>query len=239
MDPLTTAAHSNDRPSSWIGFDEISMTSPVVDQTNSVTNYTTRPGSGVDDPFDGHPSILGQAPARVEASQEFHEKRPVIATRNVDPVNGFYTPGGVRLANSKIVATVFPENNMCAWVIPPRYDPYTVPAILRAEGFTIPAEDYVTAMELITNDYRFRSFSTLYSRLVAFWMTLSIVILLVVLFANSEGGILVMTFCLFWCFMLFAGIIACAIIRKQVCHVHLGPCMRYGAVCSEFTCVHR
>ncbi|VDO56030.1 unnamed protein product [Haemonchus placei] len=80
----------------------------------------------------------------------------------------------------------------------------------------MPAEDYVTAMELITNDYRFRSFSTLYSRLVAFWMTLSIVILLVVLFANAEGGILVMTFCLFWCVMLFAGIIACAIIRKQI-----------------------
>lgn len=74
----------------------------------------------------------------------------------------------------------------------------------------------MTAMELITNDYRFRSFSTLYSRLVAFWMTLSIVVLLVVLFANSEGGILVMTFCLFWCIMLFAGIIACAVIRKQI-----------------------
>ncbi|VDL82802.1 unnamed protein product [Nippostrongylus brasiliensis] len=57
MDPLTTAAHSNDRPSSWIGFDEISMTSPVVDQSNSVTNYTTRPGSGVDDPFDGRNSV--------------------------------------------------------------------------------------------------------------------------------------------------------------------------------------
>ncbi|KAK6024922.1 hypothetical protein OSTOST_09191 [Ostertagia ostertagi] len=105
---------------------------------------------------------------------------------------------------------------LCVHGSSPRYDPYTMPSILAAEGFTMPAEDFVTAMELITNDYRFRSFSTLYSRLVAFWMTLSIIILLVVLFANSEGGILVMTFCLFWCVMLFAGIIACAIIRKQI-----------------------
>ncbi|VDP02971.1 unnamed protein product [Heligmosomoides polygyrus] len=112
--------------------------------------------------------------------------------------------------NSKIIATIFPENTMCSWVIPPRYDPYSMPSILAAEGLT------VCDRILITNDYRFRSFSTLYSRLVAFWMTLSIVVLLVVLFANSEGGILVMTFCLFWCIMLFAGIIACAVIRKQI-----------------------
>ncbi|EYB87120.1 hypothetical protein Y032_0268g799 [Ancylostoma ceylanicum] len=244
MDPLSAAEHANGRPASWVGFDEISMTSPVNGRTTaSGQPQGARPGSV--DPYDGRnsvaaeerlelednertvvtplptkeviadPSSLGQAPV-VDASQEYHEKRPVIMTRDVDPIRGFQTPGGIHLVNSKIIATVYPENTMCSWVIPPRYDPYSIPSILAAEGFTMPAEDYVTAMELITNDYRFRSFSSLYSRLVAFWMTLSIVILLVVLFANSEGGILVMSFCLFWCVMLFAGIIACAIIRKQI-----------------------
>ncbi|KAK5985928.1 hypothetical protein GCK32_002395 [Trichostrongylus colubriformis] len=243
MEPRSKAEQINGRASSWVGFDEISMTSPVVGQSTSNGDHTIRSESV--EFYDGRnsaskeerlelednerpvvtplptkeviadPSALGQAPV-VEASQEFHDRRPVIATRNTNPVNGFLTPGGIRLVNGKIVATIYPENTMCSWVIPPRYDPYTMPSILAAEGFTMPAEDFVTAMELITNDYRFRSFSTLYSRLVAFWMTLSIVILLVVLFANSEGGLLVMTFCLFWCVMLFAGIIACAIIRKQI-----------------------
>ncbi|VDM52806.1 unnamed protein product [Angiostrongylus costaricensis] len=80
-------------------------------------------------------------------------------------------------------------------------------------------------MELITNDYRFRSFSSLYSRLVAFWMALSMIILLAVLFSNSEGGVLVMMFSLFWCVMLFAGIIACAVIRKQI-RVGLRHCVQ-------------
>lgn len=26
---------------------------------------------------------------------------------------------------------------MCSWVIPPRYDPYSIPSILAAEGFTV------------------------------------------------------------------------------------------------------
>uniref|UniRef100_A0A1I7XVF7 DUF2500 family protein n=1 Tax=Heterorhabditis bacteriophora TaxID=37862 RepID=A0A1I7XVF7_HETBA len=56
-------------------------------------------------------------------------------------------------------------------------------------------------------------------------MTLSIFILLIVLFVNSEGGLPVMLFCLFWCLMLFAGIIGCAIIRKQI-RVGLRHCVQ-------------
>lgn len=46
--------------------------------------------------FISDPSSLGQAPV-VDASQEYHEKRPVIMTRDVDPIRGIQTPGGIHL----------------------------------------------------------------------------------------------------------------------------------------------
>ncbi|PAV60057.1 hypothetical protein WR25_19543 [Diploscapter pachys] len=90
------------------------------------------------------------------------------------------------LANGKILASIFPENTHCAWIIPPKYDAYSMPAILAAEGLKVPGEDFVTAMELIVNDYRFRSYATIYSRLVAGWLVLALIIMLAVLFSQSQ-----------------------------------------------------
>ncbi|KJH44236.1 hypothetical protein DICVIV_09747 [Dictyocaulus viviparus] len=242
MDPLSTAEYAGSRRTSWVEFDEISMATPVTGQLSSdeeqrfpaiIENIDKRNGimkkdlldhedieNGVGSPLPkreliADPSALGQAPI-LEASQEFHGKSNVISTNNITPRVGIQPIGNNRFVNGKIVATIYPENTMCAWIIPPRYDPYAIPSALTAEGHSVAAENFVTAMELITNDYRFRSFSSLYSRIVALWMALSITILLIVLFSNSEGGFLVMMFSFFWCIMLFAGIVACAVIRKQI-----------------------
>ncbi|KAJ1358941.1 hypothetical protein KIN20_017513 [Parelaphostrongylus tenuis] len=82
------------------------------------------------------PSTLDQAPV-VEASQEFHGKGPVIVTRDMDQLNDIHNHNRTKLVNGKIVATIYPENTMCSWVIPPRYDPYTIPAVLTSECFSV------------------------------------------------------------------------------------------------------
>ncbi|CAJ0575980.1 unnamed protein product, partial [Mesorhabditis spiculigera] len=119
-------------------------------------------------------------------------------------------------ANGKLKVTIYPENSYCAWVIPPRYNPYNMPAILQAGGVQLPHDEFITAMELITNDYRFRCYSTLYGRVIAGWMAFSLIILLAVLLTAPGGGMPVFIFCILWCFTLFGGIIGCAIIRKQI-----------------------
>ncbi|PAV60458.1 hypothetical protein WR25_10588 isoform B [Diploscapter pachys] len=124
--------------------------------------------------------------------------------------------GGLTISNGKILASIFPENTHCAWIIPPKYDAYSMPAILAAEGLKVPGEDFVTAMELIVNDYRFRSYATIYSRLVAGWLVLALIIMLAVLFSQSQGGWPIMIFCIIWCLALFVGFLVCAILRRQI-----------------------
>ncbi|VDK19029.1 unnamed protein product [Anisakis simplex] len=58
--------------------------------------------------------------------------------------------------NGKIICAVYPENTTMAWVVPARYNPYSMPRSLADDRLKLPSEDYVTAMEMITNDYRFR-----------------------------------------------------------------------------------
>lgn len=64
--------------------------------------------------------------------------------------NVILTPGGVELGlfdrcvrlllfsvNARRLATIYPENTNCAWVVPPRYEPTCMPAILAAEGIAV------------------------------------------------------------------------------------------------------
>ncbi|CAI4227038.1 unnamed protein product [Auanema sp. JU1783] len=237
-DPLNVSGVEH-RPSSWVGFDEIPMTTPSeirpgsaadegrhsVAREESIEMESGRESVAVEERLDVEdgdrpvvtplptnemitdPSKLGQPPI-VHAMQEYSGSNSMEKDPPDHPIPS--------KRNAKIITTIYPENNSCAWVIPPRYEPSSMPNALRAEGVDIPQSDFVMAMEILTNDYRFRSFSTLYSRLITFWMVLSIVVLLVVLFMNTEGGLPIMIFCLVWIFVLFAGIIGCAIIRKQI-----------------------
>ncbi|CAJ0917878.1 unnamed protein product, partial [Mesorhabditis belari] len=181
------------------------------------------------------PTMIIADPARLNpvfSQQDEYKPKKIITTMP----SLEQEPGRYLLKNGKLVATIYPENSHCAWVVPPRYNPYNMPAILAAGGVELPADDFITAMELITNDYRFRLYSTLYGRVIAIWMVFSLAILLAVLFTSPKGGGLpVFIFCLVWCFTLFAGIIGCAIIRKQI-RIGLRHCvqsankilMRYG-----------
>lgn len=76
MDPLSAADYSNGRPSSWIGFDEISMSSPPIGGHSASgegdrNHLPVRPGSA--DLYDGRSSV-----AREEQLQLDDAERPVI-----------------------------------------------------------------------------------------------------------------------------------------------------------------
>ncbi|VDM43516.1 unnamed protein product [Toxocara canis] len=122
---------------------------------------------------------------------------------------------GQAFRNGKIICAVYPENTTMAWVVPARYNPYSMPKSLADDRLSMPAEDYVTAMEMITNDYRFRCYCMFYSRLMAFWISLSILVLILVLLGQPNGGLGVLIFALAWMLILVLGIICVLIIRKH------------------------
>lgn len=68
MDPLSAAEHANGRPTSWVGFDEISMTSPVNGRTTSSGQpQGARPGSV--DPYDGRNSVATEERLELEDNE--------------------------------------------------------------------------------------------------------------------------------------------------------------------------
>ncbi|CAL2050096.1 unnamed protein product [Caenorhabditis brenneri] len=118
--------------------------------------------------------------------------------------------------NGKILATVFPDNIICDWITPPTYDPEEMPSILAIDIPTLTGQDYVLTVNTIVKDYRFRLFATIYSRIIAIWMTLWIALLAGTLLVQSKGGWPVMIWCLIWAVLLFVGIYACAMIRRRI-----------------------
>ncbi|MFH4980140.1 hypothetical protein AB6A40_006849 [Gnathostoma spinigerum] len=134
----------------------------------------------------------------------------------VDPYARRTTTETEKFRNGKIVCAVYPENTTMAWIVPARFNPYSMPKCLTDERLQLAAEDYVTAMEMITNDYRFRCYCIFYGRLMAFWLSISIFVLIVVLLSQPDGGLSVLLFTMAWIFILFLGIFFVMIIRKQI-----------------------
>ncbi|GMT33574.1 hypothetical protein PFISCL1PPCAC_24871, partial [Pristionchus fissidentatus] len=190
------------RPSGWIEFDEIRIASPDERPHNAVANEPRAIGNGAAVISPRVETVMD--PAKLDKDTIVDKKRNVNDQKDENMKNG------------KIIVSVWPENTSCAWIIPPRYNPYSMPAILASQGIKMLPDDYVLALEMITNDYRFRSYCTLYGRLVAIWMTLSLLVLLVVLFSSPRGGLPVLIFCFVWCAAVLLGIVGCCVLRKQM-----------------------
>lgn len=118
--------------------------------------------------------------------------------------------------NAKVLATVYPDNVVCDWVTPPHYDAYSMPSILAIDVPTLTGKDYITTIKTIVEDYRFKLYSTIYSRIIAIWMTFWIGSLTVTLLLQSKGGWPVMIWCLVWAVLLFVGVYVCAMIRRRI-----------------------
>uniref|UniRef100_A0A8R1DZF6 Uncharacterized protein n=1 Tax=Caenorhabditis japonica TaxID=281687 RepID=A0A8R1DZF6_CAEJA len=159
-------------------------------------------------PLAPHPNISPQkTPAYLDVEKlEKGSTKPAKASAIADPT----------AVNAKVLATVYPDNVICDWVTPPHYDAYNMPSILAIDVPTLPAEDYVACVEAIITDRRFKMFSSIYSRMIAIWMTLWIFSLAVTLLLQSKGGWPVMIWCLVWAVLLFVGVYVCAMIRRRI-----------------------
>ena len=51
-------------------------------------------------------------------------------------------------------------------------------------------EDYVQAMQMLVNDYRFNAYIVFYKKVTLIWLTLGFCILFSLLFSNAEGVVL-------------------------------------------------
>ncbi|GMS89474.1 hypothetical protein PENTCL1PPCAC_11649, partial [Pristionchus entomophagus] len=197
------------RPSGWIEFDEIRIASPDGKTEENKRSSGSRMGVNEKEPAVISPRVeTVMDPAKLDKRREEMEKDK--------KTNGPGEKQEETMKNGRVCVSVWPENTSCAWLCPPRYNPYSMPSILASQGIKMLPDDYVLALEMITNDYRFRSYCTLYGRLVAMWMTISLLVLLVVLFSSPQGGLPVLIFCFLWCATVLIGILGCCVLRKQM-----------------------
>jgi hypothetical protein len=96
------------------------------------------------------------------------------------------TPNGV-YSNGDVIVTLLPLNQSCSWLTPAAFKPELVPEELMAQSLSLTVEDYVTAMQVLTNDLRFNLYITLYKRILVIWIALGFIVLLALLFSGVKG----------------------------------------------------
>ncbi|XP_075212333.1 uncharacterized protein LOC142319207 isoform X2 [Lycorma delicatula] len=141
--------------------------------------------------------------------------------------NGRTTPnaGVIRqgFANGDIIVTLLPVNTRFPWITPAQFRPELVPEELMAQGLTLAVEDYVNAMELLTNDVRFNVYNICYKRVLVIWIFTAFIVLLGLLFSGLTGltlfGLGVM-----WLVFNAAAIFLCMWIKIKLNH-NLERCM--------------
>jgi len=91
------------------------------------------------------------------------------------------------LANGDVIVSILPVNNGWPWVTPASFRPELVPEELMVPGLTLTVEEFVTAMEQLTTDFRFNAYTICYKRLLAAWLSTAFLILLIILFSGVMG----------------------------------------------------
>ncbi|CAI5454563.1 unnamed protein product [Caenorhabditis angaria] len=207
----------------WETFDDVSLQSISV--VNEEHPHPLETKSSPEPEPEQKPS---SKPEPKSASKQISEQEKVDAIldptkldRKIPKASAISAPKNV---NGKVLATVYPDNMICDWVTPPNYDAYSMPSILAIDLPTLPPPDYINSVEAVIKDIRFKLFSTIYSRMVAIWMTLWIFLLAITLLCQTKGGWPVMIWCLVWAVLLFVGIYVCAVIRKRI-RIGLNKCI--------------
>ncbi|GAU97814.1 hypothetical protein RvY_09045 [Ramazzottius varieornatus] len=116
--------------------------------------------------------------------------------------------------NGKVLTTLKPANERCAWITPPVYHPEMVPQRV-ADFLQVPLEDYVICLEVLVKDYRFRIFAVLYKRLIGIWLLLTVIVLLVLLFTGLRG-INLFVAGLIWLIVAGTGMCFCLYAKKKM-----------------------
>ncbi|XP_071454413.1 uncharacterized protein [Hetaerina americana] len=89
--------------------------------------------------------------------------------------------------NGDIIVTLLPINTKWPWITPAQFRPELVPEELMAQGLTLTVEDYVGAMETLTNDVRFHAYNACYKRVLVAWICFAFAVLLALLFSGITG----------------------------------------------------
>ena len=106
-------------------------------------------------------------------------------------------------------------NTRWAWLTPAEFRPELVPEELMAQGLTLTVEEYVQAMELLTNDYRFTLYNIFYKRLLAGWIATGFLILLMILFSQLQH-LALFGMGILWLILNAAAIFLCMWIKVRV-----------------------
>ncbi|XP_044750225.1 uncharacterized protein LOC123310687 isoform X2 [Coccinella septempunctata] len=110
--------------------------------------------------------------------------------RNVELPVATVEPIRQGFVNGDVIVTLLPVNTKFPWVTPARFRPELVPEELMAQGLTLTVEEYVQAMELLVNDYRFTLYNVCYKRVLVVWILLAFLVLFALLFSNQNGPVL-------------------------------------------------
>lgn len=117
--------------------------------------------------------------------------------------------------NGDIIVTLLPVNESFPWVTPATFRPELVPEELMAQGLTLTVEEYVHALEMLVNDYRFTLYNICYKRILMLWITLAFVVLLALLFSGITG-ILLFSLGVAWLFLNAMAIFLCMWLKLQL-----------------------
>ncbi|XP_003740552.1 uncharacterized protein LOC100903498 [Galendromus occidentalis] len=130
-----------------------------------------------------------------------------------------------KLVNGDVICTVLPTNKSCAWVTRAKFQPNLVPEEIMDTSLTITVEDYVLALQVLTNDLRFTLYNVFYKRILLLWMMLGFVILISLLFTGTKGLALFAGGVL-WLVVNATGIFVCMWLKFKLYHL-LERCMAH------------
>lgn len=107
--------------------------------------------------------------------------------RNVELPIATVEPIRQGFSNGDVIVSLLPTNTKFPWITPAKFRPELVPEELMAQGLTLTVEEYVQAMELLVNDFRFTIYNICYKRILLLWITVSFLVLFAVLFSGEKG----------------------------------------------------
>ncbi|KRX19180.1 Vacuolar protein sorting-associated protein 52 -like protein, partial [Trichinella nelsoni] len=122
---------------------------------------------------------------------------------------------GTPLENGITIVVVMPLKLTCKMLSFTKFDPNHVPRAILSSKLSITVEDYVTAMELLTNDFRFRLYTVFHQRIIFAWLIASLIVMLCVLFSNARGLVL-FALSLGWSSVIGLGTLLCVIFERML-----------------------
>ncbi|KRY71989.1 Vacuolar protein sorting-associated protein 52 -like protein, partial [Trichinella pseudospiralis] len=144
-----------------------------------------------------------------------------VTVQSVNPLTGCSEQRDVstttiaELENGITIVVVMPLRPACKMLSFTRFDPNHVPRAMLSNKLSITVEDYVTAMELLTNDFRFRLYTVFHQRIVFAWLIASLIVMLCVLFSNARGLVL-FALSLGWLSVIGLGTLLCVIFERML-----------------------